>query len=332
MSKMQQLQFWSDDGPLDDARLPAAPVEQSASKPTVEPRANPTHTKDGCPVLNDPHAAELVNSVHDSPPLALPLPGAVAEGVFGLTEDGPIEPDDEEIRALTDEHSRELLATLADLESVEDGIRTGEDPRTGKIPRTAEARVKLAEFLERESKRLKSAYGNALAAYTDGFGDVATAALDLWVRRNVAGSAPSVGRYDPGHPWHYFSEGDAAPPIPVDEIDADLDAGRGIERDLPKNRSKRIQRMRELLEHERQRVEEDRIRYEDIVQRGAEALSRYDREISHTSDEMARASALSLKYNHIRFGLGRVAWLRKQLGINDAPLLQSGTTKKFGTS
>ena len=249
----------------------------------------------------------------DSPPLALPLPAAVAAGVFGLTEDGPVNPDDGEVRAMTEEHARELLVLLADLQAAEVGMRTGEDPRTGRIPKTPESRSKLAQFLERESTRLKTAYGDALAAFVQGFGEDATAALDLWVRKSVAGCESCVGRYDPGHPWHYYHEGDAAPPIPVEQIEADLDVGRHIERDLPKNRAKRIQRMHELLEQERRRVEDDRLRYEDIVQRGAEALSRYDREIAHTSDEMARATALSLKYNHIRFGLGRVAWLEAEL-------------------
>mgnify|MGYP001591226359 CR=1 FL=1 len=57
----------------------------------------------------------------------------------------------------------------------------------------------------------------------------------------------------------------------------------------------------------------DKERYVDIVQRGAEALSRYDREIAHTSDAMAVATALALKYNHISQGLGRVTWITQEL-------------------
>ncbi|MBA5868105.1 MAG: hypothetical protein GDA67_15540 [Nitrospira sp. CR1.3] len=326
MSKMQQLNLWNDDGSLNDVRLPTAPGDPPAPMKTPESITGPTPAELECSnsiALRD--TPNQGNPLLDGPPLAPPLPDAVAAGVFGLTEDGPIQPDDEEVRAMTEEHARELLAVLADLEVAEEGLRTGEDPRTGKTPKTPESRAKLAEFLERESQRLKTAYGDALAAFVQGFGEDATATLDLWVRKSVAGCDTCLGRYDPGHPWHYYHEGDAAPPIPVEQIEGNLDVGHHIERDLPKNRTKRLQRMHELLEQERRRVEEDRARYEDIVQRGAEALSRYDREIAHTSDEMARATALSLKYNHIRLGLSRVAWLEKHLGLRGALLMPTKT-------
>lgn len=109
------------------------------------------------------------------------------------------------------------------------------------------------------------------------------------------------------------------PPIPVEEIEPDIDAGRYIEQELPKNPAKRAEKLRTMLAEERQRVEEDKWRYQEIVERGAEALSRYDREIAHSNDEMAVATALSLKYNHIRYGLGRVAWLESRLGIKPSP-------------
>ncbi|NOT01211.1 MAG: hypothetical protein HOP29_11350 [Phycisphaerales bacterium] len=259
-------------------------------------------------------------------PVPKPLREAVAHGVFGLTEEGPIDPDEEDVRALTEEHARQLIATLADAQAVEDALRTGEDPRTGRVPKTQEARKHLAEFLARENTRLKNAYSSALAAYAGGFGGDATHQLDHWVRKNVAGGMPGVGRYDPGHPWHYYHEGDNAPPIPVDEIEPNLGVGRFIERELPKNRAKRAVRLRELLQLERERVENDKRRYQEIVERGAEALSRYDREIAHTSDELARATALSLKFSHIGYGLGRVAWLESQIGSSVAmPLLGTKT-------
>lgn len=248
----------------------------------------------------------------DSVPVTVPLQAAVEAGVFGVTENGPIEPSAEEVHALTEEQAQELCNLLADYQSVEDALRTGEDPRTGKCPRTPEAAEKLREFLEREGPRLAASFADTLTAFADAFGHKAAGKLDLWVRKTVADCTIAPGfRYDPGHPWHYYHEGDNAPPIPVEDIEADLDLGKYIERDLPKNRTKRAQRIREMLVTERHRVEEDKRRYQEIVERGAEALSRYDREIAHTSDEMARATALSLKYNHIRYGLGRLAWLEQ---------------------
>jgi hypothetical protein len=264
---------------------------------------------------SQPKLEELQTPEWSDVPLARPLPEAVAEGVFGATTDGPIEPDGEEVRAMTEEHGRELVAILADIQAVEDARRTGEDPRTGKLPRTPEADVKLREFLEQEEPRLRSAYAAALDAYARGFGQQAAASLDTWARKTVADcTIDPKDRYDPGHPWHYLSEGDNAQPIPLEQIEPDLDMGRFIERELPKNPAKRREKLRALLAQEQERVEEDKRRYQEIVEKGAEALSRYDREIAHTSDEMAVATALALKYNHIRYGLGRVAWLEKALG------------------
>ncbi len=268
--------------------------------------------------LTNSELASLKAPTFDDVPIHTPLPTAIEHGVFGLTTEGAYVPDEEDVLTITVEQATELMAILVELQSVEDGLRTGEDPRTGKVPRSDNARLKLREYLEREAPRLATAYGDVLAAFANGFGDEAARTLDLWVRRTVADcTIEPRGRYDPGHPWHYYHEGDAAPPIAVGDIEPDLDAGRYIERDLPKNRAKRIARMRAMLTEERQRVEEDRRKYQDIVERGAEALSRYDREIAHTSDEMARATALSLKYNHLRWGLGRVVWLESQLGIRE---------------
>jgi hypothetical protein len=306
MSRYVQQEFqWTEQGRESDKSEPAP--SQTIEHPPQQ----------DAPVSDAPQleAASFVRDEFADVPVAMPLPQAVEHGVFGMTTEGPIEPDAEEVRAMTAEQARELAWMLRDLQAVEDAARTGEDPRTGRKPKTEEAAAKLRQFLEGEEPRLKQAYANALAAYANGFGDDAAKALDLWVRRTVADLtiAPS-DRYDPGHPWHYLPEGDNARPIPVEDIEPDIDAGRYIEQELPKNPAKRAEKLRAMLAHERERVEEDKRRYQEIVERGAEALSRYDREIAHTSDEMARATALSLKYNHIRYGMGRVAWLERRSG------------------
>jgi len=312
MAFYQQQQFtWSDEPKVSttlDAQL----------EPCV---ATPT------PVSNSEFEPLKALSFTDVP-VAPPLASAIEHGVFGATTAGPIEPDEDEIQAITAEQARELMSLLADLQSVEDALRTGEDPRTGKVPKTPETQTKLREYLEREAPRLATAYGDSLAAYTNAFGDDAARRLDFWVRKTVADCtlAPSH-RYGPSHPWHYLKEGDDAPPIAVEDIGPDLGSGQFLERDLPKNRVKRAARIRELLVHERQRVEEHKQRYQDIVERGAEALSRYDREIAHTSDEMARATALSLKYSHICWGLGRLAWLERASGGPSLSALSSDSPR-----
>jgi len=272
----------------------------------------------------------------DDLPVCSPLPAAVEAGVFGLTEAGPIEPDAEEVASITTEHAHEMTALLIELAAVEASLRSGCDPGTGRPPRTEQGRTRLMERLEAKRPRLQQSYADAVAAFAEAFGDQAASALDAWVRK-VAASAgasagPTHGSYPPTHPWHYYDAGDNAIPIPVDEIPADETAGEFLLRDLPKNPTKRPAKLRELAVHEREQLEADRKRYADIAERGAEALSRYDREIAHTSDAMARATALALKYTHVSLGQGRVAWIENELrrlgaGVSLEDAHASKTTK-----
>ena len=205
---------------------------------------------------------------------------------------------------------------------MQDAVRNGCDPRTGKPPRTADGAGRLDDWCRAEERRLKQAYADALGAYTEGFGQDATDLLDQWVRMCVAGPgvtpvppALRADAYGPSHPWHYLAAGDGAAPCPVTEITPDEQAGKFLEADLPKNQKKRFMRIRDLLVHEREQLAEDKQRYLDVIARGVDALSRYDREIAYGgNNEIAVASTLALKYRHISLGLGRVAWLQEQVG------------------
>lgn len=264
----------------------------------------------------------------DDLPSAMPLRAAVDAGIFGLTDDGPVDPDREEVEAITQEHAHEMIILQCDLHAATDAVRTGCDPCTGRTPRTPESQAKLARTMESEAKRLTAAYSDAVAAYAEAFGDEAAARLDAWVRRvsadQITGTAAG---YPPTHPWHYYHAGDDAVPTPVDQIPADLDAGGFLDDDLPKNRTKRVAALRERFERERRNLEADRQRYAAIAEQGAEALSRYDREIAHTSDAMARASALALKYRHVSLGLGRLQWIEEELRrLGDSTLFADSET------
>lgn len=302
---MEQLYLWKDTSPAtqgtddDGIELHAGPVSNDLAD-LVCPAAEADTAEPG--------------KIVDSPLLAVPLESAVAAGVFGCTTDGPFAPDEEEVEALTGEHANEMIVLLSDLQAVEHALRFGYDPATRRVPIASEQRDSLSARLDKEGKRLSQAYADAVAAYAEGFGDTAAAGLDEWVRKTVAGGVPQREPYPPSHPWHYHHAGDNAPPIPVDEIEPDPQAGQWLEPRLPKNPTKRMQVLREMLEKERASLAADYDRYKRIVERGAEALSRYDREIAHTSDAMAVATALSLKYSHISQGLWRVAWLIDQLG------------------
>lgn len=120
--------------------------------------------------------------------------------------------------------------------------------------------------------------------------------------------------YPPGHPWHYYRLGDNAAPMPIDAIPPATGIEHTFDRELPKPGPKRIVKARELLDAERRGLEADRQRYLEIVERGVDALSRYDREIPHGGDlEMARASALAFTFNHVAWRLGRIAVLEREL-------------------
>lgn len=107
--------------------------------------------------------------------------------------------------------------------------------------------------------------------------------------------------------------------MPADAIPPAKGIEHTFDRELPKRGQKRIIKARELLDAERRGLEADRRRYQAIVERGADALSRYDREIAHGGDlEMARASALALTFNHVAWRLGRIAVLERELTRSNA--------------
>ncbi len=126
-------------------------------------------------------------------------------------------------------------------------------------------------------------------------------------------SDSSGSSYGPGHPWHYLPQGDNASPVPFEDIPASDESARAMERDLPKARAKRIIAVRERLESERRELDEARVRYQEIIDRGAEALSRYDREIAYGgNDELARAGTLALLFNQAAWRKGRIACLERE--------------------
>lgn len=315
MSKLHQMTLWDEPIPPDSLRLPACPPDSpNASLPQA---TGATRLNDAADAVTDEIDAE--GSVVEEPsefaglPTFRPLPSAIDAGIFGITAAGPMEPDEHEIAALVQEHSNELAGLLIESEALADAVRTGVDPRTGRMPRTQEAVEKANARWRQELEQAKLSHANMLAAFEEGFGPKASRELDDWVRSRVAGT-PKRLPYDPGHPWHYYWAGDAAEPLAYEDIPPSEDAGRWLERDLPKNPAKRLARLQELLTSETQHLEEDRRRYEEILARGAEALSQFDREIAYGgNDELARAGTIALKYNHIRMGLGRVRWLREQL-------------------
>jgi hypothetical protein len=93
----------------------------------------------------------------------------------------------EALRSIHQEHAREALATLHDLDAILDARRRGTDPATGQTPRTAASRERLAKRLESEPIRLEHAFTVLMDVYEEVFGGEARDAFAKAVRGWHAG-------------------------------------------------------------------------------------------------------------------------------------------------
>jgi len=209
------------------------------------------------------HAGIEVIAKH--PPSPSPLPASVQGGVFGVEEDGtPIEPEPEEVEAITEIVANELL-----------------------------------EETDEQSRQ------PLLQKYAEDFGQPAAAQLDKWVKRKVTADEGVEFNYDPGHSWHYYHEGDAAEPPLLADIPARSTTESQVGTKFPKHPAKRRLLLERVAAEQHHQLVEDERRYQELVERGVDALSRYDREISSGGNEaLAWATAIALKYSHICGGPG----------------------------
>lgn len=106
-----------------------------------------------------------------------PLEEAVTAGMFN---DDDL--DSEQVESIHVEMANELLALMDSIAACETMKLTGRNPDTGKLPRTAAGRKRLADQAERKPKELQAEFNNLLSAYADGFGDEAATAFAEWVR------------------------------------------------------------------------------------------------------------------------------------------------------
>ena len=308
-----------------------------------------------------PHTAERPPPWDFRTSFPRPLQQALTAGLLGDEE-----PTTEHIEALHLEHANELLGILDSLDALQHAKETCTNPRTGNRPRTTAGQERLDEQFEREPIELRQRFEDLLAVYADAFGSDAARAFGEWVQaihcnpslrpaapdHGVRGplqdavnnadvgaeqseesipavSSPSAPQYAPGHPWHYLGRGDGQPPVPLEDIPcAEIDghfAGK-----LPKDYTKRREQLSQLLADQLRQLDDDKARYRDIVERGALALSEYDRSIAYGGDhELAVASSLALKFNHICNGLGRVRWLRQQLEGTAQPIQPSSSSASW---
>lgn len=243
------------------------------------------------------HRADNQTSSSENPlPTPRPLPEAMGRGAFGRDEDGVVDPSEEEVEEITQRHGEKLIEVLERLQQTDDRLlrMNGGDAHL---------------LCEREG--IHSEYMAALSAYGEDFGSDSRMRLDAWAQSELRLQADEGGSYEPGHPWYYYSEGDGQSPVPVDQIPANPGAGEHMTLKLPRNRTKRSALIRKVLGEQTEQLQEDKRRYQELVERGPAALSDYDRNIAHCGNaELAWASAIALKYNHIRNGIERVRRLR----------------------
>jgi len=125
-------------------------------------------------------------------PCPEPSVAAVAAGVFGFDEHGVVAPSVDEVRSITEEHSRELLCLMLDVDHLQRCWLQGIDPASGKAPRGESRRSALKDLLALEAKRLEERYQDMLAAYAAGFGWPAADALHQFVKANAQNTAPAA--------------------------------------------------------------------------------------------------------------------------------------------
>jgi hypothetical protein len=106
-----------------------------------------------------------------------PTARAIKAGIISDEDTTP-----QAIRAIHEEHAREALATLHDLDTVLDARRRGVDPSTGKPPQTDATRGRLRERLTKEAERLEHSFNVLMETYGSAFGPAAQEAFTKAVR------------------------------------------------------------------------------------------------------------------------------------------------------
>jgi len=111
-----------------------------------------------------------------------PTPEAIDAGVVSDEDAAP-----QNVRAIHEEHARQMLAVLRDLDAVLDARRKGVDPATGKPPRTPGSRERLSKLFANEPARLEHWWQTLMDTYEQAFGPEAADAFGKALRARHAG-------------------------------------------------------------------------------------------------------------------------------------------------
>jgi hypothetical protein len=116
----------------------------------------------------------------------------------GLIVEEEINPDKK--KAVHEEHAREALAVLHDLDAVFDARRRGVDPATGKPPRTPASKQRLQKLFATEPNRLERCWDTLIGTYESVFGVEASDAFAKAVKAWHAGIEVVSDRPEPPAP------------------------------------------------------------------------------------------------------------------------------------
>jgi hypothetical protein len=111
-----------------------------------------------------------------------PTPEAIEAGVISDEDTTP-----EAVRAIHDEHAREALAVLHEMDVVMDARRRGVDPDTNEPPTLQHAKSRLQKFFVSEPARLEHWWINLMDVYEQSFGAEAADAFGKALRARHAG-------------------------------------------------------------------------------------------------------------------------------------------------
>ncbi len=118
-------------------------------------------------------------------------------------EAGRVQPEDitvEGIGAIHDEHAREMMVVLMELDHVRDSQYRGVHPWNGKTPTKEKDIERLRQFFEAEPARLRRWFDNLMGVYADVFGVDAADAFRKAVEARHAGVEVVCANHQPPSP------------------------------------------------------------------------------------------------------------------------------------
>jgi hypothetical protein len=158
-----------------------SPQTDSAAVETAEVQTHIPREPCTVPPATDPSLVQYLpwDFVATFPP---PMQEAIDAGILS---DEDAEP--EHVRAMHEEHAREALFVLQDLDTLRDAKRRGVDPRNNKPPMLTEAKERLSGFFESEPARLGRWWQTLMDTYQEAFGPEAADAFSKALRARHAG-------------------------------------------------------------------------------------------------------------------------------------------------